>query len=157
MAQYSAEILWQRGEQDFLGNRYSRRHLLRFDGGAEVAGSSSPHVVPVPMSDAAAVDTEEAFVASLASCHMLWFLSIAAKRKFCVDRYADAAVGVMAKNAEGKMAMTVVTLRPEVRFSGERLPTREQLEQLHHEAHAECFIANSVKTEVRCEPVYAHA
>ncbi|HEY3046047.1 MAG TPA: OsmC family protein [Polaromonas sp.] len=157
MAQYSAEILWQRGEQDFLGNRYSRRHVLRFDGGAEVAGSSSPHVVPVPMSDAAAVDPEEAFVASLSSCHMLWFLSIAAKRKFCVDRYADAAVGVMAKNAEGKMAMTVVTLRPEVRFSGERLPTREQLEQLHHEAHAECFIANSVKTEVRCEPVYAHA
>lgn len=154
MAQYSAEILWQRGEQDFLGNRYSRRHVLRFDGGAEVAGSSSPHVVPVPMSDAAAVDPEEAFVASLSSCHMLWFLSIAAKRKFCVDRYADAAVGVMAKNAEGKMAMTVVTLRPEVRFSGERLPTREQLEQLHHEAHAECFIANSVKTEVRCEPVY---
>ena len=157
MAQYSAEILWQRGEQDFLGNRYSRRHLLRFDGGAEVAGSSSPHVVPVPLSDAAAVDPEEAFVASLASCHMLWFLSIAAKRKFCVDRYADAAVGVMARNAEGKMAMTVVTLRPEVRFSGERLPTREQLEQLHHEAHAECFIANSVKTEVRCEPVYAHS
>jgi organic hydroperoxide reductase OsmC/OhrA len=157
MAQYSAEILWQRGEQDFLGNRYSRRHVLRFDGGAEVAGSSSPHVVPVPMSDAAAVDPEEAFVASLSSCHMLWFLSIAAKRKFCVDRYADAAVGVMAKNAEGKMAMTVVTLRPEVRFSGERLPTREQLEQLHHEAHAECFIANSVKTEVRCEPVYANA
>jgi len=157
MAQYSAEILWQRGEQDFLGNRYSRRHLLRFDGGAEVAGSSSPHVVPVPLSDAAAVDPEEAFVASLASCHMLWFLSIAAKRKFCVDRYADAAVGVMARNAEGKMAMTVVTLRPEVRFSGEPLPTREQLEQLHHEAHAECFIANSVKTEVRCEPVYANA
>ncbi|WP_332774606.1 OsmC family protein [Polaromonas sp.] len=157
MAQYSAEILWQRGEQDFLGNRYSRRHLLRFDGGAEVAGSSSPHVVPVPMSDAAAVDPEEAFVASLSSCHMLWFLSIAAKRKFCVDRYADAAVGVMAKNAEGKTAMTVVTLRPEVQFSGERLPTREQIEQLHHEAHAECFIANSVKTEVRCEPVYAHA
>lgn len=157
MAQYSAEILWQRGEQDFLGNRYSRRHLLRFDGGAEVAGSSSPHVVPVPMSDAAAVDPEEAFVASLSSCHMLWFLSIAAKRKFCVDRYADAAVGVMAKNAEGKTAMTVVTLRPEVQFSGERLPTREQIEQLHHEAHEECFIANSVKTEVRCEPVYAHA
>lgn len=156
MAQYSAEILWQRGEQDFLGNRYSRRHLLRFDGGAEVAGSSSPHVVPVPMSDAAAVDPEEAFVASLSSCHMLWFLSIAAKRKFCVDRYADAAVGVMAKNAEGKTAMTVVTLRPEVQFSGERLPTREQIEQLHHEAHAECFIANLVKTAVRCEPVYAH-
>src|SRR5437667_7927505 len=157
MAHYTAEVLWLRGEQPFLDNRYSRRHALRFDGGVEVPGSSSPNVVPVPLSDAAAVDPEEAFVASLASCHMLWFLSIAAKRKFCVDRYADAAVGVMARNAEGKMAMTVVTLRPEVRFSGERLPTREQLEQLHHEAHAECFIANSVKTEVRCEPVYANA
>ena len=157
MAEYTAEILWERGEQDFLGNRYSRRHLMRFDGGAEVAGSSSPHVIPVPMSDAAAVDPEEAFVASLSSCHMLWFLGIAAKRKFCVDRYADAAVGVMAKNAEGKTAMTVVTLRPEVVFSGERLPTREQIDQLHHEAHEECFIASSVKTEVRCEPVYADA
>ncbi|MHB1200295.1 MAG: OsmC family protein [Polaromonas sp.] len=157
MAEYTAEILWQRGEQDFLDNRYSRRHLMLFDGGAEVAGSSSPHSVPLPMSDAAAVDPEEAFVASLSSCHMLWFLAIAAKRKFCVDRYADAAVGVMARNAEGKTAMTVVTLRPEVVFSGERLPTREQIEQLHHEAHEECFIANSVRTEVCCEPVYAHA
>ncbi len=157
MAEYTAEILWQRGEQDFLANRYSRRHVMRFDGGAEVAGSSSPHSVPLPMSDAAAVDPEEAFVASLSSCHMLWFLAIAAKRKFCVDRYADAAVGVMAKNADGKMAMTVVRLRPEVHFSGERLPTRGQIDQLHHEAHEECFIANSVRTEVRCEPVYVDA
>ena len=155
MAEYTAQILWQRGEQDFLSNRYSRRHLMRFDGGAEVAGSSSPHVIPVPMSDAAAVDPEEAFVASLASCHMLWFLAIAAKRKFCVDSYADTAVGVMAKNSEGKMAMTVVTLRPEVVFSADRLPTREQNKQLHNQAHEECFIANSVKTEVRCEPVYS--
>lgn len=157
MAEYTVGILWQRGAQDFLGNRYSRRHLMRFDGGAEVAGSSSPHSVALPMSDPAAVDPEEAFVASLSACHMLWFLSIAAKRKFCVDRYADAAVGVMAKNAEGKMAMTVVTLRPEVHFSGERRPTREQSEQLHHEAHEQCFIANSVKTVVRCEPVHADA
>lgn len=154
MAQYTAEVLWLRGEQDFLGNRYSRRHLLRYDGGVEVPGSSSPHVVPVPMSDAAAVDPEEAFVSSLSSCHMLWFLSIAAKRKFCVDRYFDAALGIMERNEAGKMAMTVVTLRPEVTFSGEHLPTREQLDQMHHEAHEECFIANSVKTEVRCEPVY---
>ena len=157
MAEYTVGILWQRGAQDFLGNRCSRRHLMRFDGGAEVAGSSSPHSVALPMSDPAAVDPEEAFVASLSACHMLWFLSIAAKRKFCVDRYADAAVGVMAKNAEGKMAMTVVTLRPEVHFSGERRPTREQSEQLHHEAHEQCFIANSVKTVVRCEPVHADA
>jgi len=153
MAHYTAEILWLRGEQAFTDNRYSRRHTLRFDGGVEVPGSSSPHVVPLPMSDASAVDPEEAFVASLSSCHMLWFLAIAAKRRFCVDRYFDAAVGTMGRNAEGREAMLTVTLRPEVLFSGERLPTREELADMHHKAHDECFIANSVKTEVRCEPV----
>ncbi|SFC57698.1 Organic hydroperoxide reductase OsmC/OhrA [Polaromonas sp. OV174] len=153
MSSYSAQVSWQRNGEDFLGNRYSRRHLLRFDGGLEVPGSSSPHVVPLPMSDPSALDPEEAFVASLASCHMLWFLSIAAKRRFCVDSYQDAAEGVMAKNADGNLAMTVVTLRPAATFSGERRPTREELDQLHHEAHEACFIANSVKTEVRCEPV----
>jgi organic hydroperoxide reductase OsmC/OhrA len=154
MAKYTAEILWLRNEQDFLGNLYSRRHMLRFDGGAEVTGSSSPHVVPLPMSDAAAVDPEEAFVAALSSCHMLWFLSIAAKHKFCVDRYFDTAVGVMGKNTNGKISMLTVTLKPEVTFSGEQIPSRAQLDQMHHQAHEECFIANSVKTEVRCEPVY---
>ena len=153
MAHYTAEILWLRGEQPFVDNRYSRRHTLRFDGGVEVPGSSSPHVVPLPMSDASAVDPEEAFVASLSSCHMLWFLATAAKRKFRVDRYFDAAVGTMGRNAEGREAMLTVTLRPEVLFSGEHLPTREELADMHHKAHDECFIANSVKTEVRCEPV----
>ena len=154
MTHYTAETLWQRNDGDFLGNRYSRRHLLRFDGGLEVPGSSSPHVVPLPMSDASALDPEEAFVSSLSSCHMLWFLSIAAKNKFCVDRYFDIASGVMEKNADGKMAMTLVTLRPDVVFSGERQPDRAALAQLHHDAHEACFIANSVKTEVRCEPVW---
>ncbi len=153
MTHYTAEVLWLREDQVFLDNRYSRKHLLRFDGGLEVPGSSSPHIVPLPMSDASALDPEEAFIASLSSCHMLWLLSIAAENKFRVDRYFDAAVGVMEKNADGKMAMTVVTLRPEVRFSGDRLPTPEQIRQMHHEAHEQCFIANSVKTEVRCEPV----
>ena len=148
MAHYTAEILWLRGEQAFTDNRYSRRHTLRFDGGVEVPGSSSPHVVPLPMSDASAVDPEEAFVASLSSCHMLWFLAIAAKRRFCVDRYFDAAVGTMGRNAEGREAMLTVTLRPEVLFSGERLPTREELADMHHKAHDECFIANSIRTEV---------
>jgi organic hydroperoxide reductase OsmC/OhrA len=157
MSTYTAELLWERGEQDFTGNRYSRRHLIRFDGGVELPGSSSPHVVPVPWSDLAAVDPEEAFVASLASCHMLWFLSIAAKQGFCVDRYADAASGVLERNAERRFAMTVVTLRPAVTFSGAKLPTRDELEQLHHKAHEECYIANSVKTEVRVEPVVAGA
>lgn len=154
MAHYTAEVLWLRNEGDFLGNRYSRRHLLRFDGGLEVAGSSSPQVVPLPLSDASALDPEEAFVASLASCHMLWFLSLAAGRGYCVDRYFDAAMGVMDRNADGKMAMTLVTLRPDVTFSGARQPTRAELDRLHHEAHENCFIANSVRTELRCEPVY---
>ncbi len=154
MTQISAEIIWQRGEQDFLSNRYSRRHTMRFDGGAEILGSSSPHIVPLPMSDPTAVDPEEAFVASLSSCHMLWFLSIAAKRKFCVDSYHDAAEGVMENNADGKMVMSIVTLKPEVSFSGAQLPTRAQIDQLHHRAHEECFIANSVKSEVRIEPIY---
>ena len=158
MSTYSAEVLWHRtvgeSDSDFLDNRYSRRHLLRFDGGLEVPGSSSPHVVPLPWSDTWALDPEEAFVASLSSCHMLWFLSIAVRRKFCVDRYLDTASGVMARNADGKLAMTVVTLRPDVTFSGDRQPMREELDQLHHAAHEACFIASSVKSEVRCEPVY---
>ena len=154
MSTYTAEVLWDRNGGDFLGNRYSRKHLLSFDGGLQVPGSSSPDVVPLPMSDESALDPEEAFVASLSSCHMLWFLSMAAKHSFCVDRYFDAASGIMAKNSEGKVAMTVVTLRPDVLFSGERQPTRSELDKLHHEAHERCFIANSVKTELRCEPVY---
>jgi organic hydroperoxide reductase OsmC/OhrA len=152
MAIYTAEILWSRSGQKFTDNRYSRRHILRFDGGIEIAGSSSPHVVPLPYSAADAVDPEEAFVASLSSCHMLWFLSIAVKHDFVVDHYHDAAEGVMAGNAQGKLMMTVVTLRPEVRFSGERKPTGAELLELHRLAHEECFIANSVRTEVRCEP-----
>lgn len=154
MAEHSADIVWERGDQEFLGNRYSRRHALRFDGGAEVPGSSSPHVVPPPLSDASAVDPEEMLVASLASCHMLWFLALAAKARFVVDRYVDKAVGAMAKTAEGRMAITVVTLRPDVTFSGERLPARAEIDALHHAAHDACFIANSVKCDVRCEPVY---
>jgi organic hydroperoxide reductase OsmC/OhrA len=158
MAEYTAELLWERyPAQDFLGNRYSRRHLLRFDGGAEFAGSSAPSSVPLPMSDASAIDREEAFVASLASCHMLWFLAIACKRRFVVDRYVDDAVGVMAKNERGKWAMTRVTLRPAVSFGGARQPSRAELDALHHEAHDECYIANSVKTEVLCEPVFPAA
>ncbi|MBP0623045.1 OsmC family protein [Cupriavidus consociatus] len=157
MSVYTAEVLWQRDGQDFTGNRYSRRHLLRFDGGAEVQGSSSPHVVPLPMSDASAIDPEEMFIASLSSCHMLWFLSLAAKQRFVVDRYVDAATGVMEKNREGQTAMTVVTLRPQVTFSAGREPTRDELERLHHAAHDACFIANSVRTEVRCEPLVAGA
>ena len=152
MSEHHATILWHRGEQDFLSQRYSRKHLIRFDSGLEIPGSSSPQVVPLPMSDASAMDPEEAFVAALSSCHMLWFLSIAAQRRFCVDHYADEAVGVMGLNEAGKTAMTVVTLRPKVQFSGGPMPTRDEIEKMHHEAHEACFIANSVRTLVNCEP-----
>jgi len=155
MAKYTAEVSWQRGSEDFLDNRYSRRHLIHFDGGVEVPASSSPHVVPVPLSDPAAVDPEELFVASLASCHMLWFLSLAAQRGFRVDRYRDSPVGVMGRNGAARTAMLQVTLRPEVAFSGTELPTPVQVRELHHLAHDACFIASSVMTEVRCEPVLA--
>lgn len=152
MVIHSAEILWSRGDQDFLDNRYSRAHLWRFDGGVEVPASSSPHVVPLPGSRADAVDPEEAFVASLSSCHMLWFLSLAARDGWRVDAYRDQAEGCMGRNAEGRLAMLRVTLRPQVSFAG-TAPSREQLDALHHQAHEECFIASSVKTEVLCEPV----
>lgn len=155
MSKHTAEVVWARGEQSFLDNRYSRKHIWRFDGGAEVPGSSSPHVMPLPFSDAAAVDPEEAFVASLSSCHMLWFLSIAVRRGFRVDHYRDAAEGVMGKNAQGKSAITVVTLKPCAVFSGDRLPSPEEIGRMHDQAHEECFIANSVRTDVRCEPVPA--
>ena len=155
MSSYTATIRWERSEQLFTDNRYSRAHTWQFDGGIEVPASSSPHSVPAPYSQPRAVDPEEAFVASISSCHMLWFLSIAAKRGFCVDRYVDDALGIMARNEQGKFAMTLVTLHPRVDFVGTPLPTNSDIEAMHHKAHGECFIANSVKTEVRCEPNYA--
>ena len=147
----AAHIDWERGDASFVDHRYSRRHRWRFDGGVEVPASSSPHVVPLPYSEASAVDPEEAFVASLASCHMLWFLALAAKRGLTVDRYADDAVGVLARRADGREAMTVVTLRPRVRFAGTP-PTADEFAALHHDAHDACFIANSVTTEVTVQP-----
>jgi organic hydroperoxide reductase OsmC/OhrA len=152
---YTATIEWARGDAAFSDHRYSRAHRWRFDGGVDVPASSSPQVVPLPMSDAAAVDPEEAFVASLASCHMLWFLDIAARRGLVVDAYTDEASGVLARNAAGQVAMTVVTLRPRVAFSGAPQPTDAELKSLHHAAHEQCFIASSVLTDVRCEPVLA--
>ena len=153
MSNYSAVIAWQRDGQAFSDRRYRRQHQWRFDGGAVVVGSSSPQVVPLPMSDASAVDPEEAFVASLASCHLLWFLDIACRAGWVVDDYRDEASGVLARNAEGRAAMTLVTLRPQVRFAGDHPPDAAEIHRLHAQAHAECFIANSVKTELRCEPV----
>jgi organic hydroperoxide reductase OsmC/OhrA len=155
VSEYLVTVRWGRAGQPFVDNKYRRAHVWAFDGGIEVPASSSPSVVPLPYSESRAVDPEEAFVASLASCHMLWFLSIAAARKFCVDSYDDDARGVMGRNAAGKLAMTRVTLRPKVAFAGDRVPTAEEIAAMHHEAHGECFIANSVTTEIRCEPVAA--
>lgn len=157
VSQHTATIEWQRGSAAFTDNRYSRGHRWTFDGGLSVAVSSSPHVVPLPMSDPAAVDPEEAFVAALSSCHMLWFLSIAARKGWSVDTYRDEAVGVMAPDSGGALAITVVTLQPAVVFSGERRPTRSEVENMHHEAHSQCFLANSVRSEVRLEPVWPDA
>jgi len=152
MSKHTARVTWERGDQAFTDNRYSRAHAWRFDGGAEVRGSSSPDVVKPPLSDPAGVDPEEAFIASLSSCHMLWFLSLAAAKKFRVDSYDDEAEGVMGKDEQGRVAMTRVTLRPMIRFSGDVVPTAADAEALHHAAHERCFIANSVKTDVRVEP-----
>jgi organic hydroperoxide reductase OsmC/OhrA len=150
---YTAEVLWTRGTQAFVDNKYSRRHIIRFDGGAELAASSSPHVVPVPYSDESAVDPEELLVASLSNCHMLFFLSIAARRGFCVDRYADRAEGMMARNDRGKDFLADVTLHPDVVFSGPRMPRDDEVAGMHHDAHEECYIANSVLATIRIEPV----
>jgi organic hydroperoxide reductase OsmC/OhrA len=152
MSEYFAKINWVKGNDEiYIDNKYSRGHEWIFDGGLTVQASSSPHVVPLPYSIEANVDPEEAFVATLSSCHMLFFLSIAAKRKYIVDSYVDNAVGVMEKDNEGKISMTKVTLKPHIQFSGDKIPTIEQLEKMHHKSHEQCFIANSVKTKVITE------
>lgn len=148
MSVHTAYVHWLRGDQTFTDNRYSRRHVWRFDGGASVPASASPHSVPAPYSDASAIDPEEAFVAAISSCHMLWFLSIAAKRGYRVDRYADEAEGVLEKDANGAMSMTRVVLRPRIAWSGDTTPTSEAITEMHDEAHHACYIANSVKTVV---------
>ncbi|WP_341677719.1 OsmC family protein [Niveibacterium sp. SC-1] len=156
MAHHSARITWHRDPAtgSFTRGQYSRAHTWQFDGGVSVPASSSPGVVPLPWSDERAVDPEEAFVASLSSCHMLWFLSLAADQGFTVDAYDDAAEGVMAKNAAGKLVISEVFLRPQVRFSGTP-PTPDQHATLHHAAHEACFIANSVLTTIHCDATIA--
>ena len=148
---HEARISWSRGDAEFTDNRYSRGHEWTFDGGVTVAASSSPSVVPLPYSVAAAVDPEEALVASASSCHMLWFLSLAAKRGFIVERYVDEAFGVIDRNAEGKLAFTRIPLRPAISFREEAAPAPAELEALHHAAHDACYIANSLKCEVLVE------
>jgi organic hydroperoxide reductase OsmC/OhrA len=151
VSDHVATISWKREGAPFTDKKYSRSHEWTFDGGVTVPGSSSPASVPVPYSEPAAVDPEEAFIASLSSCHMLWFLAIAAKRGFVVDSYTDAASGTLARDASGKTWMTRVTLRPRVAFNGPQ-PSREEFDNVHHQAHEECYIATSVKSEIVCEP-----
>jgi organic hydroperoxide reductase OsmC/OhrA len=151
MSTYKATVRWSRsGEGDFTKGQYSRAHEWAFDGGAVVPASASPHVVPAPWSDEAGVDPEEAFVASLSSCHMLFFLDFARRAGFTIDNYVDEAEGVLEKNADGKMAMTRATLRPRVTWAGDP-PSEATLADLHHRAHEACFIANSVTTEIKVE------
>ncbi len=152
MSDHTATVEWSRGDQDFAGNRYSRAHDWRFDGGAVVRGSSAPTSVPEPMSDPAAVDPEEALVAALSSCHMLFFLAFAAKGGFTVDSYRDEAVGVLGRDDRGKTSITTITLRPAVAFSGASVPDAAAIDALHHRAHEACYIANSVRAEVMIEP-----
>ena len=151
MSKYEATISWQRGNQSFLDDSYSRGHEWTFDGGLTVPASASPDVVALPKSVAENIDPEEAFVASISSCHMLFFLSLAARQGIVVDQYIDAASGVMEQRDDGKTAMTRVTLRPDATYSGDQAPDQKALHELHHRAHELCFIANSVLTEIIVE------
>ena len=152
MSTYTAVVRWKRGADDaFAQGRYSRVHEWAFDGGAVVPASASPHVVPKPYSDEAGVDPEEAFIASLSSCHMLFLLDFARRAGFVVDSYEDRAEGVMEKNAEGRVAITRVTLRPHIAWGGDLAPDDAAIADLHHKAHEACFIANSVTTKVTVE------
>ncbi|SRR5690606_25624416 len=151
MSEYVATVEWRRDGQTFTDNRYSRVHEWRFDGGAVVRGSPAPTSVPPPMSDPSAVDPEEALVAAVSSCHMLFFLAFAAKAGVVVDRYTDDAVGVMTRDERGRMAITSVTLRPEIVVSGDQLAA-ETLDELHHRAHEACYIANSIRATVTVAP-----
>ena len=146
--QYRASVKWTRDGATFTDQRYSRGHTWNFDGGISVAASSSPLSVKLPYSVAEAVDPEEALVAALASCHMLTFLYVAAKQGFVVEDYTDDAVGEMSKNERGKFWVSKVILSPAIAFAGEKRPSPEQWDELHHLAHEECYIANSVKSEV---------
>ncbi|AIW16109.1 OsmC family protein [Vibrio tubiashii] len=152
MSKFSAAVKWQRGPSDaFNDNQYSRAHTWYFDGGITVPASSSPHVIPLPLSVEENVDPEEAFIASISSCHMLTFLGIAAKRRYIIDSYTDEAVGFLEEDSSGRSSVTRVILRPKIEFKGEKQPSLEQLEKLHHLAHQHCFIANSVKTDITTE------
>jgi organic hydroperoxide reductase OsmC/OhrA len=151
MSRHTANIRWARGDATFTDNKYSRRHAWRFDGGVEVPASASPQSVKPPYASLDAVDPEEAFVAALSSCHMLWFLWIAAKRGYRVDAYADDAEGFLEKDAAGHVSMTRVVLRPRIAFAEGHGPSTADITAMHDEAHHLCNIANSVRTAITIE------
>jgi organic hydroperoxide reductase OsmC/OhrA len=151
MTTHGCTVEWSRGSAAFTDLKYSRAHSWRFDGGAVVPGSSSPHSVRVPWSDPAAVDPEEALVAAVSSCHMLWFLSLAAEQTLVIDSYRDAAEGHMGRFADGREGITAVVLRPQVVISGSAMVDTAAIDALHHAAHEHCALANSIRGEVRIE------
>jgi organic hydroperoxide reductase OsmC/OhrA len=149
---YTATVRWSRdGDDGFAKGRYSRAHEWAFDGGAVVRASASPDKVPSGTADETGVDPEEALIAAISSCHMLFFLDYARRGGFVLDSYVDEAVGIMEKRTDGKVAVTRVTLRPKIAFCGDHLPTVDQISELHHRSHEDCFIANSVNSEVTIE------
>jgi organic hydroperoxide reductase OsmC/OhrA len=153
MSLHEATIEWRRLTPDFVYATYDRGHWLAFPGDIRIPGTAARENIPATAPHTAGVDPEQAFVAALASCHMLWFLHLACSSKFVVDRYADRATGVLEKNADGKLAITRVTLKPAVTFSGTQ-PSEAEVSALHEKAHDKCFIANSVKCEVSIEPEF---
>ncbi|ANP47162.1 OsmC family protein [Candidatus Viadribacter manganicus] len=156
MATYTATVVWARGDQPFTDGQYSRAHEISFDGGTVVPGSSSPHVVKLPLSREDAVDPEEMLVASLSTCHMLFVLDFARRAGFVVDSYIDQAEGVMGKDDRGKIAVTQVKLNPIIEWSGDKQPTPEEVRELHHKSHEACFIANSFRGDVAIAEGEAH-
>lgn len=151
MSKHTAIIRWKNAGPDFLARRYSREHTLHFDGGAVVPGSPSPGIVPAPWSNPAGVDPEEAFIAAVSACHMLWFLHVACDADFLVESYEDEAEGHMSRNEDGALWVSQIFLRPKIAWGGDKRPTEDEVAHLHHLAHKQCFIANSIKTEVRVE------
>ena len=150
MSEHKATVKWSHTQGDFLKGTFSREHSWTFDGGLTVPASSSPAAVRVPFSNPANIDPEEAFVASISSCHMLTYLYVASRKGFEISSYEDNAVGVLTKNERGAVWVSSVILHPRITY-GAKTPTPEEVEQMHHAAHDQCFIANSVKTDIKVE------
>jgi organic hydroperoxide reductase OsmC/OhrA len=153
MSEHKAVITWQRTSPEFLKGRFSREHSWSFDGGLTVPASASPAVVPTPFSNPAGIDPEEAFVASVSSCHMLTFLYLAYREGFQVDSYEDHALGRTGKDEKGTTWISSVTLQPRITFGGVKLPSAAEQEHLHQLAHDQCFVANSIRTKVSIAPI----